>query len=356
MTMNNQFFLDLVLKNYYKKIQLNVYEISKREFGIGFNDKIEMRHLMFSSIDELKNFLVDKKPRYISYSSALYEFPDARPMERKNLYACELTFDIDVQTKSKLLSVEELTYAKEQVIRLIEDFLVLDFGISKDKIKLNFSGNRGFHVHVYDEDITKLDSDSRRHISDYITGKIFNKFDQFFNIKLNVISDGISMNEIGLKKRIAKNMIDLIPEGSNEFEKLKCALINGNYVGIVLKNPRYFKQKLQRIFLEAKKKVFVSIDEKVTFDLSKLIRMPDSIHGSTGLIAKTITINELDKFNLYENAIIKFKGDAKIIAKDDIKLPELNLEIQKNKELIIPIKQAFPLVCLNLIDVLDVMV
>ncbi|MEM3610412.1 MAG: DNA primase catalytic subunit PriS [Candidatus Anstonellales archaeon] len=348
--------MDSVIKNYYKKIQLNVYEISKREFGIGFNDKIEMRHLNFSSLDELKNFLVDKKPRYISYSSALYEFPGARPMERKNLYACELTFDIDIQTMSKLLTKDELSFAKEQVNRLIDDFLVSDFGISKDKIILNFSGNRGFHVHVYDESIMKLDSDARRQISDYITGKIFNKFDQFFNIKGNVISDGISLNEIGLKNRIAKKFIDLITESNNEFVKLKYALINGNYVGIVFHNARYFKQKLQRIFLDAKKKVFVSIDEKVTFDLSKLIRMPDSIHGSTGLIAKTITIKELDNFNPYEHAIIKFKGEAKVVAKEDIKLPELDLEIQKNKEIIIPIKFAFPLACLNLIDVLEVMI
>ncbi|MCX8166987.1 MAG: DNA primase catalytic subunit PriS [Candidatus Micrarchaeota archaeon] len=352
---NNDQFIKSIIKNYYKKVDLHVSSVSQREFGIGFFDKIEVRHLKFNDIRDLRDFLVEKKPRYVSYSSALYSYPDLRPMEKKMLMSCELTFDIDINTNTVLISHAELSSAKEEVYKLIDDFLVSDFGITKDKILINFSGNRGFHVHVIDDEIMRLDSESRRHITDYITGKLFDKVDIFFEINKNVIKNGITCNDLGLRKRLSDAFVrEMHVQHLADFSKLKESLISGKYEGIVLLKNQ--KQKLQKLYESIRKKVFVNIDEKVSFDLTKLIRMPDSIHGSTGMIAKKISYADLDKFNPYENALVKFKGDVEVVSKSDLEVAEFELNLKQKTRHTLPIKKAFVLACLNLIDVQAILI
>ena len=52
-----------------------------------------------------------------------------------------------------------------------ERFLIPDFGIKEDQMNVVFSGHRGYHLKIENEDIRTLSSDERREIVDYVTGK-----------------------------------------------------------------------------------------------------------------------------------------------------------------------------------------
>ena len=68
--------------------------IDKREFGFSFFDKKFVRHKVFSSILELKDFLSVSSPYNVYYSSAYYEYPDLE-MDQKDWIGSDLIFDID---------------------------------------------------------------------------------------------------------------------------------------------------------------------------------------------------------------------------------------------------------------------
>jgi Eukaryotic-type DNA primase, catalytic (small) subunit len=166
-----EFILSQV-REYYRTAEIAPTNIEKREFAYGdFEQKIVQRHLSFKNETELNAFVLEKAPMHIHYSPALYRFPDARPMERKELIGAELAFDIDItdmdlpcqRVHSKEFVCKDcLGVAKDEVFKLIEDFLIPDFGFKRDEIEINFSGNRGYHVHVVSKDVLSLKDDARK--------------------------------------------------------------------------------------------------------------------------------------------------------------------------------------------------
>jgi DNA primase small subunit len=56
------------------------------------------------------------------------------------------------------------------------------------------------------------------------------------------------------------------------------------------------------------------VDRQTSSDITKVIRVPDTIHGGTGLLAKTIPIDELKDFNPLRDAVIESKKETKIRA------------------------------------------
>jgi DNA primase small subunit len=60
---------------------------------------------------------------------------------------------------------------KKEFYKLVDDFLLNDFGFDEKNLDLYFSGGRGYHCHVKDKTIFDLDSNERREIVDYITGR-----------------------------------------------------------------------------------------------------------------------------------------------------------------------------------------
>ena len=54
-----------------------------------------------------------------------------------------------------------------------------------------------------------------------------------------------------------------------------------------------------RLVRRALKDITVLPDEPVTGDIHRLIRLPGSLHGGTGLIVKILNADELEKFDPY---------------------------------------------------------
>ncbi len=147
--------------------------VGAREFGVGWEKKIDFRHKSFSGENELKDFLAREAPFYVSYSVARYSFPSARPMEKKNFLGADLVFDLDKPKQApehehaEILCPTCLEKTREDAVLFLEDFLLDDFGFDEKEVQINFSGSKGYHFHVRSGAVQKLSSNGRKELCDY---------------------------------------------------------------------------------------------------------------------------------------------------------------------------------------------
>ncbi|MEM4554455.1 MAG: DNA primase catalytic subunit PriS [Candidatus Anstonellaceae archaeon] len=348
-------FVREAFAQHYKKVLLSVPGIEQREFGFGgWEKKIEFRHIKIKSAVELQGKLSSEVPLYVSYSVSYYEFPDARPMPKKSWLGADLVFDLDAQPHEcgKFTCSSCLQKVKQDTIRLIEEFLVADFGIQKHEIEVNFSGSRGYHVHVRNPNILKLDREARREIADYIGG-VGLAFDRFF-WKDGKKLFGPKPTEEGYRGKFATAFCSkLEDEGfaasiwrrlKTEKGRLKEAISWGDWGRCGIPG---FEKKLQKAFEEMKGELCVRIDSNVTADVTKLIRLPDSLHGGSGLAAKKV--KSLDNFDPMKDALVFGKEEVKVRLLENI--PSLSLgdfsfgPVQAGSQLALPKFAAIYLLC-----------
>ncbi len=327
--------------------------IAEREFGVGnFDVKISQRHMSFRNEHDLRGYLSANAIPYVSSSSAYYKFPTGRPMERKGWMGSELVFDLDVTDmdlpcqikhgKSWVCSVclEEI---KKETIKLVYDFLVADFGFSEKEIDVNFSGNRGYHVHVKNKDVLMLDAAARKQVTEYISG-VGIDFDKFFmqtsniwdketyNMKKMKMVTGPNPKEKGWGGKIARNFISSLDAGPSALERMdidaetakklyrnKILIERGIGAGSwdfgrgisVKKMVEMCRKMVQNQAIVQSDR----IDRNVTNDPTHLLRLPNSIHGGTGLIARKLAApKELYRFDPLSEGIAFRKGFVKINA------------------------------------------
>ncbi|MHA1859555.1 MAG: DNA primase catalytic subunit PriS [Candidatus Asgardarchaeia archaeon] len=269
-----------LFRAYYEKNEpLFPLDIDRREWGFGFESKIDIRHKHFRTKDELMHFIRDRVPFYISYSVGIFQAPEARPMERKIMMGSELVFDIDVHGcphhDDRFICNHCLSEAKLMVVYLLEEFLIPDFGFGPKDYWINFSGNRGYHVHV--NSIRDLDRKERRELIDYLRGKGFDR-SIFLERRPHLSSPGWF-------GRVARCVLKKLEEGSIRTTKANA------YVGDIRKGvwsrierTSWFK----RVFEECLKESAAPVDEQVTLDVYRLIRLPNSVHGGTGFVAEVV--------------------------------------------------------------------
>jgi len=254
------------------------FDMELREFAlqpIDFDGYI--RHLSFRNEGELLNFLREKVPLHLFYSSAKYQLPDAKDVERKGWMGADLLFDIDADhlcetreikfcpscgsissgEKCEKDGTELSSYVEmgEECLKegarqayLLEDILKHDFGMEP---KVYFSGNRGFHVQVECMgECALLTSDERKEIVDYVSG-------------------------------------DDVPD------------YNGSP-----SDPGWVGRK-------ARGEKGVIVDRQVTIDVKRLIRIPNSLHGKSGLLVKRVEdvksfVPRLDELSPFKG-VVSFK-------------------------------------------------
>ena len=337
---------EVILRNfteYYKKAEVEVPAVEQREFGVGgFRKKIESRHMGFKTDGALKNYLVQEAPLYISHSIAYYKFPESTPMERKEWMGGDLIFDLDVHA-GMFLTAEEIGQVKGDAIMLVEDFLEKDFGVSKKDVTLVFSGGRGFHIHVKTPRFRYLGGDERREIADYIAGagldyrKFFGKVDKY---RL----EGPKKSDWGYRGRFCRMVEKTLEENPSSIhrglkkeeakEKLLGCMEDGNWSKTPIKD---IVERLEGAAKEMKLES-VDVDMGVTIDTKRLIRVPNTLHGSTGLIAKKL--DKIEDFEPYRDALAFGEEPMKIRAKQD--LPEQEFanstmeKIEKEEEKEVP--------------------
>ncbi len=319
----------LLKKFYENSANIAPHLIEKREFGFGdFERKISYRHYSFKDEKSLKAYLTKEGPAFVSISSGAYERPDGRPMENKKWIGSDLLFDIDASDLNLKCKAEHssswvcekcLDGAKIETTKLIEEFLIPDFGFSEKEITVNFSGNRGYHIHVNNEETFKLDGDARKSISDYIKGN---------NIELNaffpsigrkgVRLEGPKPTDYGWGGKLANGVIKALGGGTSGLMDLgidkkdaemltrksatvRLGISTGNWDMInIPKKAEFWGNVLKNIAITQSD----AIDKNVSTDVYHLIRLPGTIHGDTGLIAKNVkSLKALDGFEPMNDAI-----------------------------------------------------
>ncbi|MGI0141194.1 MAG: DNA primase catalytic subunit PriS [Candidatus Micrarchaeales archaeon] len=331
-----------LISTYYKEAtDIFPKHLEQKEFSVGtFDMKVAGRHIGFEDEKKFRNYLVTNAPLYVSCSQAYYRYPAARPMEAKLLLGAEMVFDIDATDMNLPCQKEHgkkwvcgicFASVKEETIKLIEDFLVPDFGFSEKEIEINFSGNRGYHLHIDSPSVHNLDNYARREISEYISGTGIN-FDSFFP---TVGVEGTRLKKLlgpkptdrGWQGKIANNFLKNLNAGEdalaalgipkteakqlyNKRNLVEMGIRNGNWDMVYIKKKdEFWKSVIEKQAINQGDK----IDKNVTADPTHLLRLPNTIHGDTGLIAKKVgTKSSLGKFEPMKEAVAFKKGEAKV--------------------------------------------
>lgn len=369
---NSLQFVQRKFQEYYLKNKLILPpRFAQREYGFMFFDREGMvRHLRFSSENELRDYIIKNLPAHSYYSSAYYREPEAQKMNDKGWMGADLIFDLDADhiVSGEYTYEEMLSIVKKEAKKLIYEFLLEDFGFDKKDLSIIFSGGRGYHIHLRNNKIYDLGSDERREIVSYITasnmsfdsfikeqilkGKIFteseggwySKFSReirHVSILLRELYDSENYNEIerilkesGIRNR--KRFMDLLFTTKKIFR-------NGNYtsekriVDILAdaddpKRINYLGGEENLITFFQLIKHFISIDlvgetdEPVTTDIHRLIRLPGSLHGKTGFRVTPVPLENLDSFDPLNDAVVKdfFEKNVKVKVKKNFSIRLLN--------------------------------
>ena len=238
-------FIYTLFKAYYISNRLEIPDLEKREIAIEPLAGGGMRrHLAAQDEKALRELLAKTVPRHLYYSTALYEKPSEPDMDAKVWLGADLVFDIDAdhlpgcEENSPL--VECLGTAAAEAARLI-DALREELGIMS--IKLFFSGRRGFHIHVEEDEARSLGPRERRMLVELLIAA--------------GLDPGRFRLRVGRKRAAAWELAEV-----------------GSLRRVKTGNPA------------------IRIDEVVTPDVHRLIRAPGSVHGKTGL--KVVELSPLD--------------------------------------------------------------
>ena len=339
-------FLKEKFKDYYKSADILLPpRFSSREWGfLNWGGGIMNRHVKFTTQKEVLDYLSRVAPAHSYHSVAYYEDPGKNTMIDKKWQGADLIFDLDADhlpemedvKKGKITFSQLMEFIREQTFRLVNDVLLGDFGLSEKDLLITFSGGRGYHVHVRTPAVLTLPSGARRELADYMTGKGLNSNkildDAGYTKKVPVRGKGIERKNLGFEKlpnvnskgwrgSIARH-IHRILESIRELEsdERKKAIKS---LGIVIDDSRFkknndelfnslgksFKKKLVRVAL---KEAAIYPDEPVTGDVHRLIRLPGSLHGGSGLRVTVLDSKILERFDPMKDAVVFGSKPVKI--------------------------------------------
>ncbi|MCX6767820.1 MAG: DNA primase catalytic subunit PriS [Candidatus Micrarchaeota archaeon] len=345
--------------------------LAQRELGFGWEKKIDYRHKAFASPGEFRSFMVSEAPLFVSYSTAYYEFPGARPMEKKGYLGSDVVFDIDIQhteephAHNSLICPACIERAKEDALRLAEDFLCSDFGFSQKEVSVNYSGSKGFHLHVLSDAVRQLPASARAQLADYVAAQGLDAArlvtgagdktrekgaareairgpgsksrgwgKKIFDYCAGFVSGASleSFKEAGLTRKEAERIV-------SEKEFVLKKMREGNWDAVAGLDKLWKKAVADAVAAEK-----VVVDRSVTIDQARLIRLPDSIHGDTGLVAKKC---DLKRFNPLTDAVAFPEGLARVRAEEDLFVPILGkaIEVRANVPTDVPLAAAVLLLC-----------
>jgi len=339
---------------YYRKtVLVPPPSLVQREWGFvlfnpGSTDMHMRRHVGFSGREELVEYIRNIVPQHTYYSTAYYEKPDAGTMADKGWSGADLIFDLDADHIVRGPYDQMLARVKEETEKLIA-MLTDEFGVDKKSIALVFSGGRGYHVHVRDLAFRGWGSAERRELIDYVcgigidpaamlSGKITpgpgwqqryrEALLEYFRW-IGGLSEEEAMAHLtameGIGKESAASFLKKRDEIISGIEHHPTSMILKNRVlGIIVgqQEGEFTKRLLSRAALA---------DEPVTTDTKRLIRMPTSLHGGSGMRVQPLELRDLHDFDPLTDAVVFGTRHVKVDQKFPIRMPMLGstYELQK---------------------------
>ncbi|RQG91445.1 DNA primase small subunit PriS [Natrarchaeobius halalkaliphilus] len=297
-----------------------------------------VRHRSLLELGDISEFLVRKRPRHVYFSAGRFRDPGASSMDAKDWQSADLIFDLDADhlpgvTLGEDSYAEMLATCKQALFRLL-DFLENDFGFYE--MEIVFSGGRGYHVHVRDENVRHLEREHRREIVDYVRG-IGLDFEELIETetvaglgrktpterRLLQIEGGWGARTHAHFMEYVDELLELEEETAlerlQEFDGIGAgkaqATLNAarnNREGLEAGNVTVHtavSQLAERFASRAVERDNAPIDEPVTTDTNRLIRLPGSLHGGSGLETVRLERDEIAAFDPLCDAIpATFRG------------------------------------------------
>ncbi len=338
---SNSRFLLKMFRRYYKENPIIMpSRFGRREFGFMYFDRDFMqRHLAFSNSTDLQKFMIAQVPRHSYYSTAYYRKPDAPTMEEKTWLGADLIFDLDadhLEGADSMSYTEMMNQIKKEMIHLVDTFLFDDLGFREDQVDIVFSGGRGYHAHIELNDIVGLGTHERREIVDFITSTGLNidwvfPYDKMVTSKANINGQeraNVSRNRTippvdagGWRLRMRNGLRDVVNdvcdmdpkdlkrtypsikstqnksiEGyAQDLRGSRNLIFENNRMATLKKGTQDFLIKIMAE--DVAHRLSGEVDEPVTADIKRLIRLPGSLHGKTGLKVVPLTRSQLDGFD-----------------------------------------------------------
>ncbi|MDD1682387.1 MAG: DNA primase small subunit PriS [Methanoregula sp.] len=347
-------FLRQRFTEYYRKtVLVPPPSLGQREWGFvlfspGSTDMRMRRHIGFTDRGEMESYILNLIPQHTYYSTAYYEKPDAGTMADKGWCGADLIFDLDADHLMRGPYDQMLARVKEETEKLIA-MLTDEFGMDKKSIALVFSGGRGYHVHVRDIAFRSWGSAERRELIDYVCG---------IGINPAAMLSGKPATTPGWQQRYREALLEYLrwigglgeeeamahltamegigKESAVSFLKKREEIISGierhpnsmilrnRVLGIIAgqQEGEFKKRLLSRAALA---------DEPVTTDTKRLIRMPTSLHGGSGMRVQPLELRDLPDFDPLIDAVVFGTRDVKVDQKFPAKMPMLGstYELQK---------------------------
>jgi DNA primase small subunit len=331
--------------------------IEQREFAFtDFEGTGMIRPIGFRGEDALRAWLKERAPAHAYHSMAYYKDPTVEHREKVWLGG-DLIFDLDADHVRGAMEAAKsggyaamLALVKKEFQRLL-DFLTSDLGYPPKEILIVFSGGRGYHAHVRDPRVVRLGSRERREIVDYITGR--GLLQSTYLRQAGVEAGSEIKRGLGKGKTVTqKQLVDApgwahrLRTGHAEFLKLLTAMDpedGTKHVFDTLKpqglDPAKekdrksvrellaFLAKPERaarfaesgnldVLKDKDRETYLALltayrgialegetDEPVTSDTKRLIRLPGSLHGKSGLACLILAHAHLAEFDPLVEAV-----------------------------------------------------
>ena len=341
-------FLRQRFTEYYRKERIQAPpSVGEREFGFILFDpdspEVRMRrHMGFGTARELGEYIRSIVPAHGFYSSAYYASPGAGTMSEKGWTGADLIFDLDADHLMHGPYRSMLDRVKVETGKLLA-MLTGELGFAEKEIHLVFSGGRGYHIHVREIAVRGWGSQERRELIDYVCGI---GIDPGVLLAASPEGDGgwkeryittlseylLWLKGLGREKGVehlmefdgigegrAARFFDSIDDHLAGFGKGEYAplLTNQAFVAISQKDGGKFRELLRGRAALA--------DEPVTTDTRRLIRMPTTLHGGTGLRVTPVPLGDFDSFDPLQDAVVFSDRKVKVDA-----VANLSMEIQGN--------------------------
>jgi DNA primase small subunit len=331
--------------------------LARREFAAFpfATETLMRRHAALRTPEEFHAYLAREVPRHVYYSSAYYRRPAESSMAAKDWLGADLIFDLDAD---HLRGAEALDYpgqlarVKERLLALVDDFLFRDFGVDPASTSLVFSGGRGYHVHVHDERFLPLTSPERRELVDYVLGTGVDP-ERAIERRASDVRSGSTLADAdesepgggraragpkavhlaspdapGWRGRTTRAVLAVLDRWEHQGTKVAAAEMvaagippakakrwakvlldshaaekvrSSNTIDVFGKDsPDEF---LSAIVPRAAIEVQGETDAPVTTDIHRLIRLPSSLHGGTGLRVVPLARDAVRDFDPFRDAL-----------------------------------------------------
>ncbi|MDD1677739.1 MAG: DNA primase catalytic subunit PriS [Methanomicrobiales archaeon] len=348
--------------------------LDEREWGFIFFDpaypEIRMcRHMSFGGSRELEDYLRAVVPAHAFHSAAYYARPGAPTMAEKGWTGADLIFDLDADHLMRGPYHLMLARVKEETLKLL-DMITGELGFDPRHLQVVFSGGRGYHIHIRDPSVRQWGSQERREMIDYVCGTGIDAkamlekkrgettgwrlryrealrayLEWLKSLPLEQAEEHLTTRGTG--KKAAAYFRERIEEHLGSLRQGQIGgLLRDRTLRLLLtdENPELLGQIRERGALA---------DEPVTTDTKRLIRMPSSLHGGSGLRVTPLAIRDLGDFDPLIDAVVF--GDRGVPVEPSVSLTIQMLGnsyiIEKGKITTVPEALAIFLCCRTMAEI-----